>query len=545
MKNNLKLLGFAVLTAAVVFGVIACDDSIAGIDPDLPGTITISPNTNTFINMELTATYSGSETVTFQWKKSVSNVGTASTNKPNKYTPNEPGIYSVTVSAPGYSSKTSKSVNVIYPPLTGTLSVSPNVPPIAVNTPLTATYVGDKEVTFLWRLNGENVGTPSTDNPNTYEPIDGGWCTVSVTVEGYSPITSEAIWIQAKTLTGTVFCIDPPSAEVGDELTAIYGGPEFIHTYQWQWNGVNVGTNNDKYTPIVAGDYTVTVKATGYESKTSPPVTVTAPDYNGNIGGLYDWLLSQYPNSVFNPYTIKLNISYADLGDLYTALYNVPDRYVKIELFGNTIYSIPGYAFQNCTSLVSITIPDSVITIGWSAFGNCSNLSSVIIGSDVETIEVYAFYGCSNLVSITIPDSVTDIGMSAFEDCASLSSVTIGSSVTSIGDSAFKNCTSLTSVTIGNSVETIGGNAFESCTSLSNITIPDSVTSIGAYAFDGCTSLFSVTFDGIINSSDFSEYAFLGNLWDVFYDTDPTDGTPGTYTTLYPVTESSTWTLEP
>ena len=111
-------------------------------------------------------------------------------------------------------------------------------------------------------------------------------------------------------------------------------------------------------------------------------------------------------------------------------------------------------------------------------------------------IYTHAFVNCHSLTSITIPNSITSIGENAFSSCINLTSVTIGNSVTSIGSRAFSNCDSLTSVTIPDSVTSIGNDAFENCTSLTNITIGNSVTSIGNYAFDYCTSLTSITFKG-------------------------------------------------
>ena len=139
--------------------------------------------------------------------------------------------------------------------------------------------------------------------------------------------------------------------------------------------------------------------------------------------------------------------------------------------------------------VISVTIPNSVTSIGSYAFQGCFSLTSIIIPNSVTSIGYAAFKGCSSLTSITIPNSVTSIGDHAFYDCSSLTSVTIGNSVTSIGSSAFEGCSSLTSITIPNSVTSIGSNAFEGCSSLTSVTLGDGVTSIGSYAFYGCSSL--------------------------------------------------------
>ena len=130
----------------------------------------------------------------------------------------------------------------------------------------------------------------------------------------------------------------------------------------------------------------------------------------------------------------------------------------------------------------------AVIT-GYNGVEHEIEIPSLINGISVTTVGSYAFDSCTSLTRVTIPNSVTTIGDWTFYHCTSLTRVTIPNSVTTIGDEAFYNCTSLTSVTIPNSVTTIGSYAFSNCTSLTNITIPNSVITIGTYAFGSCTSL--------------------------------------------------------
>jgi len=170
------------------------------------------------------------------------------------------------------------------------------------------------------------------------------------------------------------------------------------------------------------------------------------------------------------------------------------------------VVSIGEFAFRNCASLTSVTIPDSVTSIGTQAFEYCG-LTSVTIPSSVTSIEGGVFEFCSNLTSVTIPNSITSIGDYAFAYCG-LTSVTIPSSVTSIGDGAFYYCSGLTSVTIPNSVTSIGGGAFFFCTGLTSVTIPSSVTSIGESAFYNCSGLTKAYFSG--NAPSMGASVFVG-----------------------------------
>lgn len=163
------------------------------------------------------------------------------------------------------------------------------------------------------------------------------------------------------------------------------------------------------------------------------------------------------------------------------------------------------YAFSGCFNITSISIPDSVISIGPAAFYMCTNLKSIEIPDSVISIGDIAFCGCDNLTSVDIPDSVVSIGKGAFGMCSNLMNIVIPNSVTSMDINAFAGCSSLTDIVLSNSIKEIGGGAFTNCTALTSITIPNSVISIGEYAFYGCTSLMNISLSNSLASiSDFT-----------------------------------------
>ena len=137
----------------------------------------------------------------------------------------------------------------------------------------------------------------------------------------------------------------------------------------------------------------------------------------------------------------------ADANPLYYAhhLYSDEETEITNLIIPNGVKSLK-YTFCGCTGLTSITIPNSVTSIGSAAFSRCSSLTSITIPNSVTMIEGSAFSGCSGLTSITIPNSVTSIGGYTFSGCSGLTSVIIGSGVKKISSQAFANCAELTDV---------------------------------------------------------------------------------------------------
>ena len=163
------------------------------------------------------------------------------------------------------------------------------------------------------------------------------------------------------------------------------------------------------------------------------------------------------------------------------------------------VSSIGHHAFDRCSGLTSVTIPNSVTNIGIDAFCDCTGLTSVTIPDSVTNIGSWAFKGCTGLTSVNIPNSVTMIGDGAFFKCSSLVSVTIPSSVKYIFSEAFSKCSSLTTLTIPNSVTYIYTHAFSGCSGLTSVIIPKSVIFIGSCAFADCKSLKSVYISDIFD----------------------------------------------
>ena len=146
-----------------------------------------------------------------------------------------------------------------------------------------------------------------------------------------------------------------------------------------------------------------------------------------------------------------------------------------------------------CSKIHSVTIPQSVTSIGDRAFDGCSALTTLSLGEKIKTIGNCAFENCTSLTGVTIPQSVTSIGYYAFEGCTNLNPLTIKGPITSMGNYAFAGSTYLTSLTLCDDIQTIGNFAFVGSTSLKTVTLPKNLTSIGEYAFADCSELESIT----------------------------------------------------
>ena len=207
-------------------------------------------------------------------------------------------------------------------------------------------------------------------------------------------------------------------------------------------------------------------------------------DYSGSI---------EEPGYIFENGTLTI---YENVGMAHWAQEGVASRGdVKEIVIKHGITIIERFAFQYCTALEKVNIPDSVTEIQTAAFIECHSLKTVEIPDSVTVLEEGAFESCSSLESVKLPKNLKEISKFLFNYCRKLSSVDIPDGVEIIGPRAFKE-SGLAAVKIPNSVKTIKEDAFIFCKSLETVTIPEGVETIGNWAFSGCSQLASVTMQG-------------------------------------------------
>ena len=163
--------------------------------------------------------------------------------------------------------------------------------------------------------------------------------------------------------------------------------------------------------------------------------------------------------------------------------------------FGANIVS---NVYENGQGVITFDGPATAMT--WGAFQNCTTLKTVTIPGSITNWEAYIFDGCTNLTTVTILDGVKSIGWGTFEECTKLTEIVMPESVTTIESYAFSGCDALKTITFPNNLTTIGEGAFYDCQLLSGVVIPNSVTSLGEKVFAICPNIGS--FSGKFATSD-------------------------------------------
>lgn len=149
-------------------------------------------------------------------------------------------------------------------------------------------------------------------------------------------------------------------------------------------------------------------------------------------------------------------------------------------------------AFENCQKITGTITLTGIETIPRSAFHYCSSLTNIVLPQSLKTISDDAFSGCSRITEFNLPSGLEYIGSYAFTDCRSITSLNIPEGVVAGPYGLFSNCTSLTSISLPSSWTVFGDAFFKGCTSLVTFTVPDGIVSLGGSCFEDCTSLRSI-----------------------------------------------------
>lgn len=190
------------------------------------------------------------------------------------------------------------------------------------------------------------------------------------------------------------------------------------------------------------------------------------------------------------------------------------DKLVGVQ-FNDGLQVIGEHAFQDCTSLRSVTLPSTVTKLEWQAFTDCNNLIDVELNEGLNSIGVNVFRDCKSLRIVTLPSTITKLGSSAFTCCESLTNVQLNEGLQLIGDGAFRQCTALRSVTLPSTVMQVGHCAFSHCHNLAEVRFNEGLQTIGEVAFEGCTSLRSVTIPSTVTELGYGAFWHCSTLSDV------------------------------
>ena len=189
--------------------------------------------------------------------------------------------------------------------------------------------------------------------------------------------------------------------------------------------------------------------------------------------------------------------------------------YEKRKVVEGDDYQVTGIAanaFSNNTRITSITIPETVRTIGSNSFAGCTNLKTVVLPEYLDRIEDSAFYNCRMLREIEIPNTVSYIGSQAFYYCNSLQQINIPTNITTIYQATFFQCYNLKEVVIPSNVRNIQPEAFYGCTSLEKLTLNEGLVSISSGAFYNCYNLVEIELPTTVNNLTNSAFYRCTNL---------------------------------
>ena len=292
--------------------------------------------------------------------------------------------------------------------------------------------------------------------------------------------------------------------------------------------GADLYCNNSKVTSLTIPSSVTSIKRYAFVS--CPSLTeVTIPSHVTDVAKDAFTNCSNLTKVTINSNAVaSQNYTGYMSGNAIVGSNSLIDRFgnqVKQYILGTSVTSIGNVAFQGCTGLTSVTLPDFLTSIGESAFRGCTGLTSISIPcSYLTSIGSNAFRDCSGLTKVytnnlykwaqidfgNIYSNPLYYGHNLYFGDNLVTNLIITPSPTVIKPYAFYNCTSITSATIPSLVTSIGGSAFYGCTGLTSVTIPSSVTSIGGSAFYGCTAITQMTVNKTTPPSVASSNTFDG-----------------------------------
>lgn len=163
-----------------------------------------------------------------------------------------------------------------------------------------------------------------------------------------------------------------------------------------------------------------------------------------------------------------------------------------------SVVEVSSYAFANCTSLVDVSLPNTLTALGTYCFSGCNSLAAVTIPESITTLPNYCMTNCSNLRSFTLPINATSTGTDCFYGCSKLGEFIcpVGSKLDTIGQRCFGNCYNLRNVVLRAPLSQLNRQAFSNCYALESITLPNSLDYVSDNVFEMCTHLSSVTYSG-------------------------------------------------